>query len=110
VVLVGEDPASQVYVRQGQADVAAAWRASSIACPPTRRGDLLALVEQLNDDPAVDGILVQLPLPEHIDEQEVIATIDPDKDVDGFHVINVGRLATGPTVSCPARRLAASCC
>ena len=61
----------------------------------TSQADLLALVERLNADPAVDGILVQLPLPKHIDEQAVIAAIDPDKDVDGFHVTNAGRLAVG---------------
>jgi methylenetetrahydrofolate dehydrogenase (NADP+)/methenyltetrahydrofolate cyclohydrolase len=61
----------------------------------TPEADLLAVVEQLNADPAVDGILVQLPLPGHMDEQKVIAAINPDKDVDGFHVINTGRLAVG---------------
>jgi methylenetetrahydrofolate dehydrogenase (NADP+)/methenyltetrahydrofolate cyclohydrolase len=61
----------------------------------TAEADLLAVIAQLNADPAVDGILVQLPLPAHMDEQKVIATIDPDKDVDGFHVINAGRLAVG---------------
>ena len=61
----------------------------------TSEADLLSLVGRLNADPAVDGILVQLPLPKHIDEAKVIATIDPDKDVDGFHVVNAGRLAVG---------------
>jgi methylenetetrahydrofolate dehydrogenase (NADP+)/methenyltetrahydrofolate cyclohydrolase len=97
VVLVGEDPASQVYVRsKGKQTVACGMASFEHRLPAdTPEADLLALVEQLNDDPAVDGILVQLPLPDHMNEQKVIATINPDKDVDGFHVINVGRLATG---------------
>jgi len=68
------------------------WKASNT---DTSEAELLALVEKLNADKAVDGILVQLPLPDHIDEQAVIAAIDPDKDVDGFHVINAGRLGVG---------------
>jgi len=97
VVIVGEDPASQVYVRsKGKATEAAGMASFTHTLPAgTSEEDLLALVRQLNADGAVDGILVQLPLPKHIDEQRVIATIDPDKDVDGFHVVNVGRLATG---------------
>lgn len=97
VVLVGEDPASQVYVRnKGKQTVACGMASFEHKLPAdTPEADLLALVEQLNADPAVDGILVQLPLPGHMDEQKVIATINPDKDVDGFHVVNVGRLATG---------------
>ncbi|MBW8753649.1 MAG: bifunctional methylenetetrahydrofolate dehydrogenase/methenyltetrahydrofolate cyclohydrolase FolD [Sphingomonadales bacterium] len=97
VVLVGEDPASQVYVRnKGKQTIAAGMASFEHRLPAeTPEADLLALVEQLNTDPAVDGILVQLPLPAHMNEAKVIATINPDKDVDGFHVINVGRLATG---------------
>ena len=97
VVLVGEDPASQVYVRsKGKQTVACGMASFEHKLPAdTPEADLLALVEKLNADPAVAGILVQLPLPAHIDEQKVIATINPDKDVDGFHVVNVGRLATG---------------
>ena len=97
VVIVGEDPASQVYVRsKGKATEAAGMASFTHTLPAgTSEEDLLALVRQLNADGAVDGILVQLPLPKHINEQRVIATIDPDKDVDGFHVVNVGRLATG---------------
>ena len=97
VVIVGEDPASQVYVRsKGKATEAAGMASFTHKLPAeTSEADLLALVRQLNDDASVDGILVQLPLPKHIDESRVIATIDPDKDVDGFHVVNVGRLATG---------------
>jgi methylenetetrahydrofolate dehydrogenase (NADP+)/methenyltetrahydrofolate cyclohydrolase len=97
VVLVGEDPASQVYVRSKGKQTVACGMASfeHRLSADTPEADLLALVAQLNKDPAVDGILVQLPLPDHMNEQKVIATINPDKDVDGFHVINVGRLATG---------------
>ncbi|MCJ2179347.1 bifunctional methylenetetrahydrofolate dehydrogenase/methenyltetrahydrofolate cyclohydrolase FolD [Novosphingobium album (ex Hu et al. 2023)] len=97
VVLVGEDPASQVYVRsKGKQTVACGMASFEYRLPvETPEAELLALVEKLNCDPAVDGILVQLPLPSHINEQKVIATINPDKDVDGFHVVNVGRLATG---------------
>ncbi len=97
VVLVGDDPASNVYVRaKHKATVAADMESFEHRLPTdTGEGDLLALVERLNDDAAVDGILVQLPLPGHIDEQRVIAAISPDKDVDGFHVINAGRLAVG---------------
>jgi len=97
VVLVGEDAASQVYVgSKGKATVAANMESFSHRLPAdTSQDALLALVERLNADAAVDGILVQLPLPRHIDEQAVIAAIDPDKDVDGFHVVNAGRLAVG---------------
>jgi methylenetetrahydrofolate dehydrogenase (NADP+)/methenyltetrahydrofolate cyclohydrolase len=97
VVLVGEDPASQVYVRsKGKSTVEAGMASFEHKLPAdTDEATLLALVEQLNADPAVDGILVQLPLPRHLDEQKVIATIAPDKDVDGFHVTNAGRLAVG---------------
>ncbi len=97
VVLVGEDPASQVYVgSKGKATLAANMESFEHRLPAdTSEADLLALVEQLNNDPAVDGILVQLPLPEHLDEQAIISAISPDKDVDGFHVINAGRLSVG---------------
>ena len=97
VVLVGEDSASQVYVRnKGKQTIACGMNSFEHKLPAdTPEADLLALVEALNADPAVDGILVQLPLPAHMDEQKVIATIDPDKDVDGFHTMSVGRLWTG---------------
>jgi methylenetetrahydrofolate dehydrogenase (NADP+)/methenyltetrahydrofolate cyclohydrolase len=97
VVLVGEDPASQVYVRsKGKATVEAGMASFEYKLDPgVTEAELLALVDRLNRDPAVDGILVQLPLPAHIDEAAVIAAIDPDKDVDGFHVVNAGRLAVG---------------
>lgn len=107
VVLVGEDPASQVYVRsKHKATVAANMESFEHRLPAdTSDADLLALVERLNTDPAVDGILVQLPLPGHLDEQAVIAAISPDKDVDGFHVINAGRLAVGQTGFVPCTPL-----
>ena len=97
VVLVGEDPASSVYVRsKGKATVAAGMVSLEHKLPATAtQEELLDLVARLNADPEVDGILVQLPLPGHLDEDAVIAAIDPDKDIDGFHVINAGRLAVG---------------
>lgn len=97
VVLVGEDPASAVYVRsKHKACVAAGMESFEHRLPAdTAEAALLALIEQLNADPAVDGILVQLPLPKHIDEMKVIEAIDPDKDVDGFTIGSAGRLATG---------------
>ena len=96
-VLVGEDPASAVYVRSKvKATAEAGLESFAHHLPDTlSEPDLLALVDQLNRDPAVDGILVQLPLPKQIDAQRVIEAIDPDKDVDGFHPVNAGRLATG---------------
>jgi methylenetetrahydrofolate dehydrogenase (NADP+) / methenyltetrahydrofolate cyclohydrolase len=97
VVLVGEDPASAVYVRSKGKQTREAGMASFEHKLPadTTQADLLALVDQLNADASVDGILVQLPLPRHIDEQEVLLRISPEKDVDGFHPVNAGRLATG---------------
>jgi methylenetetrahydrofolate dehydrogenase (NADP+)/methenyltetrahydrofolate cyclohydrolase len=97
VVLVGEDPASQVYVRsKGKATLAAGMESFEHRLPDSAsQAELLALVGRLNADEAVDGILVQLPLPRHIEEKAVIAAIDPAKDVDGFHVANAGRLAVG---------------
>jgi methylenetetrahydrofolate dehydrogenase (NADP+)/methenyltetrahydrofolate cyclohydrolase len=97
VVLVGEDPASEVYVRNKGKATAESGMASFEHKLPAETGeaDLLALVQQLNADPAVHGILVQLPLPDQINESAVLDAIDPAKDVDGFHVINAGRLATG---------------
>jgi methylenetetrahydrofolate dehydrogenase (NADP+)/methenyltetrahydrofolate cyclohydrolase len=97
VVLVGEDPASAVYVRNKGRETAAAGMNSFEHKLPAETDEetLVALVERLNADPAVHGILVQLPLPAHINAERVIATIDPDKDVDGFHIVNAGRLAVG---------------
>ncbi|MDR3493454.1 MAG: bifunctional methylenetetrahydrofolate dehydrogenase/methenyltetrahydrofolate cyclohydrolase FolD [Ancalomicrobiaceae bacterium] len=97
VVLVGEDPASQVYVAsKGRETIAAGMNSFEHKLPAeTSEAELLALVAGLNADEAVDGILVQLPLPKHIDTNRVLAAISPDKDVDGLHVVNAGRLATG---------------
>ncbi len=97
VVLVGEDPASQVYVRnKGREAEAAGFRSEQHTLPATTdEEDLLALVAKLNADPGIDGILVQLPLPKGIDTDRVLLAIDPAKDVDGFHPINVGLLGSG---------------
>ena len=97
VVLVGEDPASEVYVRnKGKQTAECGMRSIEHKLPAeTDQDTLLRLIGDLNADDDVDGILVQLPLPDHVDPQAVLDTIDPAKDVDGFHVINAGRLATG---------------
>jgi methylenetetrahydrofolate dehydrogenase (NADP+)/methenyltetrahydrofolate cyclohydrolase len=97
VVRVGEDPASGVYVRnKDRAAQQAGLDSATLQLPEdTPEAALLALVRRLNDDPAVDGILVQLPLPRHIRAATVLETIDPAKDVDGFHAVNAGRLANG---------------
>ncbi len=97
VILVGDDPASAVYVRsKDRAAKEAGILAQTIRMPAeTAQATLLAEIARLNADPEVDGILVQLPLPGHIDAQAVIAAIDPGKDVDGFHPVNVGALAGG---------------
>ena len=97
VVLVGEDPASEVYVRRKVEATIAAGLVSieHKLIAETPEVDILTLIRRLNDDSTVDGILFQLPVPGHIDTNRVIDTIDPDKDVDGFHVINAGRLAVG---------------
>jgi methylenetetrahydrofolate dehydrogenase (NADP+)/methenyltetrahydrofolate cyclohydrolase len=96
-VLVGENPASAVYVRnKSKQTVETGMRSFDHRLPDTvSEAALLALVGKLNADPAVHGILVQLPLPKHVDSQKVLNAIDPAKDVDGFHPVNVGRLATG---------------
>ena len=97
VVIVGDDPASQVYVRNKGAQTEAAGMHSVTRRLPaeTSETELLDIVAELNADPTVHGILVQLPLPAHIDSSAVLGAIDPDKDVDGFHVVNAGRLAVG---------------
>ena len=96
-VLVGEDPASAVYVRsKGKATLEAGMESFAHQLPATTtQSELVALVDKLNDDPTVDGILVQLPLPAQIDERVIITRISPDKDVDGFNPVNVGRVAIG---------------
>ncbi|HSD34958.1 MAG TPA: bifunctional methylenetetrahydrofolate dehydrogenase/methenyltetrahydrofolate cyclohydrolase FolD [Alphaproteobacteria bacterium] len=97
VVLVGDNPASRVYVRNKAAQTKEAGMNSfeHRLSAETSEGELLALIGRLNADPAVDGILVQLPLPKQIDAAKILDAIDPEKDVDGFHLVNVGRLATG---------------
>ncbi|SNT76592.1 bifunctional methylenetetrahydrofolate dehydrogenase/methenyltetrahydrofolate cyclohydrolase FolD [Paracoccus seriniphilus] len=107
VVLVGEDPASQVYVRsKGKQTVQVGMNSYEHKLPAeTSQEELLTLIERLNSDPAVNGILVQLPLPAHLDEAAVINAIDPAKDVDGFHILNVGLLATGQKAMVPCTPL-----
>ena len=97
VVLVGEDPASEVYVRsKGEQSRAAGMHSVTHKLPAdTPQSALIDLVRQLNADPAIHGILVQMPLPKGLDEKAVIEAIDPDKDVDGLHVVNAGRLSQG---------------
>lgn len=107
VVLVGEDPASQVYVRSKGKQTAEAGMNSfeHKLSAETGQDELLALIDKLNRDDSVHGILVQLPLPKQIDEHAVLDAIDPAKDVDGFHVINAGRLATGAAAMVPCTPL-----
>ena len=107
VVLVGEDPASQVYVRnKGRQTLEAGMQSFEHKLPAeTSEADLLALVERLNADPAVHGILVQLPLPDHMNADAVINAISPAKDVDGFHISNVGLLGTGQKSMVPCTPL-----
>jgi len=105
VVLVGENPASQVYVRsKGKACEEAGMHSVTVKLPEqTSEADLLATVDRLNADPAIHGMLVQLPLPKHIRSDAVLRRIDPSKDVDGFHPVNVGKLVLGdPTAFRPA--------
>lgn len=102
VILVGENPASQVYVgskRKGCEETGILSLAHDLSAETTQQ-EVLALIDQLNDDPTVDGILVQLPLPDHINVETVIERIHPDKDVDGFHPYNIGRL----TIQMPTLR------
>ena len=103
VVLVGNDPASQVYVRsKGKQTVEAGMESIEHRLPvDTSETELLTLVDDLNRDPAVNGVLIQLPLPDQINEANVLAAINPEKDVDGFHVINVGKLWTGQDTLVP---------
>lgn len=97
VVIVGEDPASQLYVRnKGETTLKAGMRSDTHRLPAeTTQAELLALIATLNADAGIHGVLVQLPLPKHIDSAAVLDAISPDKDVDGFHVVNAGRLAVG---------------
>ena len=107
VVLVGEDPASQVYVRsKGKQTIEVGMNSYEHKLDAeTSEEDLLALIDKLNNDPAVHGILVQLPLPKHLNEDLVINSIDPAKDVDGFHISNVGLLGTGQKSMVPCTPL-----
>ena len=102
VVIVGEDPASQVYVsmKSKKAKECGFHSVQHTLGADTSEADLLRLIGDLNADPAVHGILVQLPLPHHLDSGKVIQTIAPEKDVDGFHYINVGKLGTGEAKTC----------
>jgi len=107
VVLVGEDPASEIYVRsKGEHSLAVGMHSVTHRLPAdTPLHDLLRLVGELNADPLIHGILVQLPLPKSIDERAVLAAISPDKDVDGLHVVNAGRLASGMPALTPCTPL-----
>nr|WP_325251428.1 bifunctional methylenetetrahydrofolate dehydrogenase/methenyltetrahydrofolate cyclohydrolase FolD [Amylibacter sp.] len=107
VVLVGEDPASEVYVRnKGKSTLEVGMNSYEHKLPAdTTEADLLALIAQLNNDPAVHGILCQLPLPDHLNEELVINSIVPEKDVDGFHISNVGLLSTGQKSMVPCTPL-----
>ena len=105
VVIVGDDPASRVYVRsKGRACLEAGMHSETVEYPATvTQEELLAQIDRLNADPAIHGMLVQLPLPKHIDSDAVLRRIDPAKDVDGFHPVNVGKLVIGdPTAFRPA--------
>ena len=103
VVLVGDDPASQIYVRsKGEQSLAAGMHSVTHRLPAdTTQHELVRLVAELNVDPLIHGILVQLPLPTPLNEQAVLAAINPDKDVDGLHVVNAGRLANGQAALTP---------
>lgn len=107
VVLVGEDPASQVYVRsKGKATIETGMKSVEHKLDPeTSEADLLGLIDDLNNDETIHGILVQLPLPGHLDEDLVISSINPAKDVDGFHISNVGLLGTGQKSMIPCTPL-----
>ena len=104
VVLVGEDPASQTYVRmKGKKCEELGMRSETVILPEsTTQSELLAKVDELNNNPGIHGFLIQLPLPDHIDEQAVINAIDPSKDVDCFHPSNVGRMLIGDPDFMPA--------
>ena len=104
VIVVGENPASQVYVRNKERSaIAAGFRSEVVRLPETiQQHELLELIEQYNQDPLWHGILVQLPLPKHIDDEAVLLAIDPAKDVDGFHPLNMGRLWAGNPVMVPS--------
>lgn len=104
VILVGENPASQVYVRNKERSaLAAGFRSEVVRLPEsTSQSELLSLIDKYNQDPVWNGILVQLPLPAHIDDEAVLLAIDPNKDVDGFHPMNMGRLWSGHPIMIPS--------
>ena len=99
VVIIGEDPASQVYVRNKKrtAESCGFHSVQHTVAADVSQSDVLLLIDELNNDDAIHGILVQLPLPEHLDEQAITQAIEPSKDVDGFHLINIGKLTAGHT-------------
>jgi methylenetetrahydrofolate dehydrogenase (NADP+)/methenyltetrahydrofolate cyclohydrolase len=99
VVIIGEDPASQVYVRnkKRRAESCGFYSVQHTVAEDTSQQDVLKLIDELNNDDAIHGILVQLPLPEHLDEQTITQAISPTKDVDGFHFVNIGKLTAGHT-------------
>lgn len=103
-VLIGEDPASQVYVRNKVKSCEQVGFESTLIRKPTdiTQAEVLAIVDQLNNDSSIDGFIVQLPLPEHLNEEEITLAIDPAKDVDGFHPVNFGRMAQGLDCYLPA--------
>lgn len=103
-VLIGENPASEVYVRNKVRSCEQVGFKSTLIRRPAevQQKEVLEIVQQLNNDPDVDGFIVQLPLPDHIDEQEVTLAIDPNKDVDGFHPVNIGRMTLGLPAYLPA--------
>jgi len=99
VVIIGEDPASQVYVRnkKRRAESCGFYSVQHTLATDTSQADVLSLIDELNNDAAIHGILVQLPLPDHLDEQTITQAISPTKDVDGFHFVNIGKLTAGHT-------------
>jgi len=103
VILVGEDPASQSYVRAKEraCDDIGIYSDDNRLPADTSQDELMALVERMNNDPKINGILVQLPLPDHLNEAEVLLAIDPNKDVDGFHPMNVGKMVVGEKAFLP---------
>ena len=103
VILVGEDPASQSYVKAKEraCEEAGIYSDDNRLPAETSQEDLIALVRKMNKDPKINGILVQLPLPKGLNEAEVLLTIDPDKDVDGFHPMNVGKMMVGEKAFLP---------
>lgn len=99
VVIIGEDPASQIYVRnkKRRAESCGFYSLQHTVAKDTSQQDVLKLIDELNNDDAIHGILVQLPLPDHLDEQTITQAISPSKDVDGFHFVNIGKLTAGHT-------------